>query len=163
MGSDIALSSSLRQNLLSLQKTSDLLDKTTLRLNTGKEVNSALDDPLRFFTSQSLTDRSGDLSRLLDGIGQSISAIEQANNGVSALEQLVTQAQSIISQARDEVADGQVQAEITGETDISNIEDLINEGDGFTTNSIISFTLTDQDNPGKTVIDGLDFGNITGA
>lgn len=160
MGSDIALSASLRQNLLSLQNTSRLLDETTLRLNTGRKVNSALDDPLNFFTSQSLTDRAGDLGRLLDGIGQSISAIEQANNGVSALEQLVTQAQSIIQQARDEVADGQVQAEVIGERDVSNIEDLIGQGDGFTTNSIISFTLTDPENPSIPLFDGLDGGDF---
>lgn len=156
MGSDIALSQSLRQNLLSLQRTSQQLDQTTLRLNTGKAVNSALDDPLNFFTSQRLLDRSGDLSRLLDGIGQSISTIEQANNGVTALEQLIQQTQSVVSQARDAVADGQVQAEVIGERDVSGIEDLATEGDGFTPDSLISFTLTDPDNPGQTVFDGQD-------
>ena len=163
MGSDIALSASLRQNLLSLQTTTSLLDRTTLRLNTGLEVNSALDDPLNFFTSQSLTDRAGDLERLLDGIGQSISAIEQSNNGVTALEQLVIQSQSITQQARDEVADGQVQAEIIGSSDISNEEDLasINGANGITGNTLISFSLGDPDNPGTPLFDGLDAGNAT--
>ena len=161
MGSDIALSQSLRQNLLSLQRTSGLLDQTTLRLNTGKAVNSALDDPLNFFSSERLLDRSGDLSRLLDGIGQSISAVEQANNGVTALEQLIEQTQSVVTQARDAVADGQVQAEVIGDSDISDIEDLIGRGNGFTADTMISFTLTDPDNPGATVFDGQDASNAT--
>ncbi|MBR0968950.1 flagellar protein, partial [Bradyrhizobium diazoefficiens] len=52
--SGIVLSSSVRQNLLSLQSTADLLATTQSRLSTGKSVNSALDNPTNFFTAQSL-------------------------------------------------------------------------------------------------------------
>ena len=57
MSSDIILSAGIRQNLLSLQNTANLMQTTQERLATGKKVNSALDNPLNFFTSQSLSTR----------------------------------------------------------------------------------------------------------
>ena len=50
----IVLSASVRQNLLSLQSTADLLSTTQNRLSTGKKVNTALDNPTNFFTAQGL-------------------------------------------------------------------------------------------------------------
>ena len=58
--SGIVLSSSVRQNLLSLQSTADLLATTQSRLSTGKKVNSALDNPTNFFTAASLDSRASD-------------------------------------------------------------------------------------------------------
>src|SRR6267142_493910 len=49
--SGIVLSASVRQNLLSLQSTADLLATTQNRLATGKKVNTALDNPTNFITS----------------------------------------------------------------------------------------------------------------
>ena len=95
MSSDVVLSSALRSNLLTLQNTQNQIDRTQFRLATGKKVNSALDNPQNFFTAQSIGNRANDLSRLLDGIGQSIRAIEAADNGVSALTGLLEQADSI--------------------------------------------------------------------
>ena len=50
--SNIILTAGVRQNLLSLQNTADLMSMTQNRLATGKKVNSALDNPISFFTSQ---------------------------------------------------------------------------------------------------------------
>ncbi len=104
MNSDVALGSAMRANLLSLQKTNALLDTTQFRLSTGKKVNSALDGAQSFFAAQSLSNRASDLSRLLDGMGQSIQTIKQADKSVTAMTKLVEQADSIAQQARDEVA-----------------------------------------------------------
>ena len=70
--SGIVLSASVRQNLLSLQSTADLLATTQNRLSTGKSVNSALDNPTNFFTAQSLDNRASDINNLLDGIASKI-------------------------------------------------------------------------------------------
>lgn len=70
MASDITLSKGVRSNLLSLQSTAELLGRTQERLSTGKKVNSALDNPINFFTSAGLSSRANDLSRLLDSVGQ---------------------------------------------------------------------------------------------
>nr|WP_257187529.1 MULTISPECIES: hypothetical protein [Bradyrhizobium] len=70
--SGIVLSASVRQNLLSLQSTADLLATTQSRLSTGKSVNSALDNPTNFFTAQSLDNRASDINNLLDGIANGV-------------------------------------------------------------------------------------------
>ena len=72
----VVLSSSVRQNLLSLQSTADLLATTQSRLSTGKKVNTALDNPTNFFTAQSLDSRATDISNLLDGIGNGVQVLQ---------------------------------------------------------------------------------------
>ena len=100
MSSDITLSAGVRSNLLSLQKTADMMSTTQNRLATGKKVNSALDNPTNFFTSESLGARANDLSNLLDGISNSIKTIEAADNGISAITDLVESAQATVRQAQ---------------------------------------------------------------
>src|SRR4030088_3371453 len=95
--SGIVLSSSVRQNLLSLQSTADLLATTQSRLSTGKKVNSALDNPTNFFTAQGLDNRASDISNLLDGIG--VQVLQAANTGITSLQKLVDTAKSIANQA----------------------------------------------------------------
>ena len=96
---EIALSSAVRQNLLSLQGTADLLGKTQFRLATGKKVNSALDDPNAFFTARGLENRAGDLSTLLDDMGQAIQTIKAANEGLEAISDLLEAAKAKANQA----------------------------------------------------------------
>ena len=62
MANGIVLSAAVRSNLLSLQQTASLLGTTQTRLATGKKVNSALDNPINFFTASSLNSRAGDLT-----------------------------------------------------------------------------------------------------
>src|ERR1700710_1399874 len=97
--SGIVLSSSVRQNLLSLQSTADLLATTQNRLSTGKKVNTALDNPTNFFTAQSLDARAGDINNLLDGIGNGVQVLQQANTGLTSLQKLVDTAKSLANQA----------------------------------------------------------------
>ena len=99
MSSSITLSAATRQNLLSLQDTASLLSTTQNRLSTGKKVNSALDNPTNFFTSQSLTARSSDLANLLDGISNGVQTIQAANQGITSIQKLVDSAKSTANQA----------------------------------------------------------------
>ncbi|WP_454626382.1 flagellin N-terminal helical domain-containing protein [Bradyrhizobium cenepequi] len=97
--SGIVLSSSVRQNLLSLQSTADLLATTQSRLSTGKKVNSALDNPTNFFTAAALDNRASDINNLLDGIGNGVQVLQAANTGITSLQKLVDSAKSIANQA----------------------------------------------------------------
>jgi flagellin len=97
--SGIVLSSSVRQNLLSLQSTADLLATTQNRLSTGKKVNTALDNPTNFFTAQGLDNRASDISNLLDGIGNGVQVLQAANTGITSLQKLVDTAKSLANQA----------------------------------------------------------------
>jgi flagellin len=94
----IVLSASVRQNLLSLQSTADLLSTTQNRLATGNKVNSALDNPTNFFTSQGLNNRASDISNLLDSIGNGVQVLQAANTGLTSLQKLVDTAKSIANQ-----------------------------------------------------------------
>jgi flagellin-like hook-associated protein FlgL len=97
--SDVVLSAGVRQNLLALQSTADLMSITQNRLATGKKVNSALDNPGNFFTSQALNNRASDLNALLDSIGQAQKTLEAADQGITSLTKLVESAKSVAKQA----------------------------------------------------------------
>src|SRR5215208_6284306 len=96
--SGIVLSASVRQNLLSLQSTAELLSTTQNRLATGKKVNSALDNPTNYFTAQSLDNRASDINNLLDGISNGVQVLQAANTGITSLQKLVDTAKSIANQ-----------------------------------------------------------------
>ena len=111
--SGIVLSASVRQNLLSLQSTADLLSTTQGRLSTGKKVNSALDNPTNFFTAQSLDNRAGDINNLLDSIGNGVQVLQAANTGITSLQKLVDSAKSIANQALQTTVGYSTRANIT--------------------------------------------------
>src|SRR5207342_1852483 len=114
--SDIVLSAGVRSNLLQLQQTSELITRTQTRLATGKKVNSALDNPINFFTAQGLSVRANDLNALLDAMSTGINTIQAANNGISAITKLVQSAQSLASQAL-QTSDATVRASLATQFD----------------------------------------------
>ncbi len=99
--SGISLTASMRSNLLSLQNTQKLMDTTQERLSTGNKVNSAIDNPSSYYTAQSLNNRASDLSSLLDSMGQAISTIKAADEGITAITSFVEQAKAVASSALD--------------------------------------------------------------
>lgn len=145
MANDIVLGAAMRSNLLSLQNTQKLIDQTQLRLATTKKVNSALDNPQSFFTAQSLNNRASDLTRLLDGIGQSIQTITEADKGVTALTKLVEQADSIVNSARDELAATDGEARAVGNIDLRSYSDITTQlGNGIAAADQIRITTTND-------------------
>ena len=96
---DISLTSGMRSNLVSLQSTVQLLNRTQERLSSGRKVNSALDNPVSFFAAQALNGRAEDLSALKDGMGQGIQAIKVANNGITTISTLIDAAKGLAQQA----------------------------------------------------------------
>ena len=70
-------------------------------MSTGKKVNSAIDNPSSYYTAQSLTNRASDLSGLLDSMGQAISTIKAADEGIEAITSFVEQAKAVASSAAE--------------------------------------------------------------
>ncbi len=99
MTSNVVLTAAVRQNLLSLQSTAEMLSTTQTRLATGKKVNSALDNPTNFFTAAGLDARASDISNLLDSIGNGVQVLQAADTGITSLQKLVDTAKSIASQS----------------------------------------------------------------
>jgi flagellin-like hook-associated protein FlgL len=96
---NITLTSGMRANLFSLQNTSKLMETTQGRLSSGKRVNSALDDPINFFAAQSHSQRASDLGRRKDEMSEAIQTIKAADNGLSAITDLIASAKSLAQSA----------------------------------------------------------------
>lgn len=97
--SDITLGAGIRSNLLQLQSTSQLFDRTTSRLASGKEVNSAIDNPTNFFASVNLNDRAEGLSARLDGMGQAVQRIQSADNGITSIRGYLSAMTGVVNNA----------------------------------------------------------------
>ena len=95
----IQLTTGMRNTLLSLQQTNNLLNQTSERLATGKKVNSALDNALSYFTASSHTSRAGDLSALKDAMGEAIQTIKAADSGIEGISDLIDTMKGIAKDA----------------------------------------------------------------
>jgi len=102
MGGDVVLSAGVRQNLLALQDTARLMSITQNRLAKGKKVNSALDNPVNFFTASGLSSRAKDLGSLLDSMANGIKTIEAADNGITSIKATIESMKSTLLQARQD-------------------------------------------------------------
>ena len=96
---DVSLTSGMRSNLLQLQGTSKLIDRTQERLSTGKQVNSALDNPTNFFAAQAATNRASDFSVRKDGMAEGIQTAKAADAGITAITALVDAAKGLAEAA----------------------------------------------------------------
>jgi flagellin-like hook-associated protein FlgL len=97
--SNITLSAGVRANLMSLQSTAEMMNTVQQRLATGKKVNSAIDNPVNFFTAAGLQARAGDLSTLLDSVSNAVQTISAADKGITAITKLIEAAKSTAKQA----------------------------------------------------------------
>lgn len=105
MAGSIALSSAIRQNLVSLQNTETLMGSTQNRLATGKRVSTALDNPANFFAAAGHSQRADLLTGLKDGIGEAIQTVKQADKGVTSIKDLIEGLRGQITQARSAIND----------------------------------------------------------
>lgn len=97
--SDVSLTAGMRSNLLQLQNTSKSIDRTQERLSTGKQVNSALDNPTNFFASQAALNRANDFSARKDAMGEGIQNIRAADTGITAITSLIEAAKGLAEAA----------------------------------------------------------------
>ena len=95
----ISLTPGMRANLFSLQQTSKDFEIVQKRLATGLKINSALDDPINFFTAQEHRLRASDLAARKDGMSEAIQTIKAANVGVENINTLIAQAKSLAQSA----------------------------------------------------------------
>ena len=92
---DISLTAGMRSNLVSLQATHTLVDRTQQRLSTGKAVNSALDNPINFFAAQGHMSRAADIAGYKDNMSEAVQTIQVANQGITSLQGLIEAARSL--------------------------------------------------------------------
>ncbi|MCF8120638.1 MAG: flagellin [Deltaproteobacteria bacterium] len=96
----IHLTAGMRQNLYSLQKTTQSMESTQSKLASGLRIQSALDDPINFFAAQGHRQRAGDLGQLKDAMAEAVQTVKAANNGIEAITDLIASAKSIAQSAK---------------------------------------------------------------
>ena len=96
---DISLTPGMRSNLVQLQATVALLDRTQERLASGKKVNSPLDNPINFFAAQGHLTRAADIAQYKDGMSEGIQTIQAANAGIKGITGLIESARALAQSA----------------------------------------------------------------
>ena len=163
----ISLSQSQRDALLSLQDTSALSDRTTLRLSTGRSVNSAVDDAVSFFRARSLTDRATDLGIRRSDIQQGISSLNTALEAGQSTDTLLRQLRGIAEGARSQNQTQRAQASTQFRTVLTQISNLVDDAQfqglnllNGTSNSLtVSFS---SDTSSRLEVAGADFTSSIG-
>jgi flagellin len=95
----ITLTGGMRKNLFSLQNTNSLLERTQKRLSSGLRVQTAVDDPVNYFTALGHRQRAQDLASRKDEMSESIQLVMAANEGVTSITSLIASAKSLAQSA----------------------------------------------------------------
>ena len=124
---DVNLSAAVRANLLSLQNTTGLINRTQNRLSTGLSVSSPVDDAVKYFQAKSLSNRASDLSARKDGIDQGVSSLQTALEAATAMEDLVNQMKGIVDSARSGDDDQRTEYSTQLEELANQLQKLVND------------------------------------
>ena len=139
---DIALTASMRQNVVSLQLTETLINRTQDRLATGKKVNSALDNPTNFFVAARHTQRASDLQGRKDTMGEAIQTIKAADTGISGIKTLLESAKGLVESARSGTTADRSALGTQFSNILLKINDLVEDADYKGTNYLENGSLT---------------------
>jgi flagellin len=154
--SDISLTAGMRTNLLNLQNTSQLLNRTQQRLSSGKQVNSALDNPTNFFAAQNATQRASDLSDRKDGMSEAVQTVNATNAGITAITGLINAAKGVAQSALS-TSDTKVQSKLAAQYDtIRSQIDNISSDSGYRGLNMLSSKNTLTVNFNETATSKLD-------
>jgi hypothetical protein len=95
---DVSLTSGMRANLLSLQGTVHLLDRT--RASVHRQESQLGDRQSRiFFYRPVLTSRASLIEGLKDTMGQAVQTVTAADKGISAISSMIEQSKGIAQSA----------------------------------------------------------------
>jgi flagellin-like hook-associated protein FlgL len=127
----ISLTSGMRANLVSLQNTNSLLEITQKRLASGKRVNSALDDPIAYFTAVAHEQRATDLAGRKDEMSESIQMVKAANAGIESIRTLIAAAKSLATSALSSDVTTEITALSTQYNEVRNQIGLMADDSGY--------------------------------
>jgi flagellin len=97
---NVALTTGMRNSLMSITDITSQQAVANKRLSTGKRVNDVLDNATSFFMARGLGQLANDLSTLQDNIGLGIKTIEVATKALDGIEKLLSTALGLVRQAR---------------------------------------------------------------
>lgn len=97
---DIVLTASSRNALLAIQISARQVATTQKHLETGKKVNDAIDDAVKYYQSQALTDRASEFDDLKTNIDQSVSLLQATSVGLTSVENIYKQMKGLLQTAK---------------------------------------------------------------
>jgi len=159
---DITLSTGIRNNLLALNNTKDLIGRTQGRLATGLSVSSPIDDAVKYFQAKSLSDRASDLSVRKSGIEQGVSTLTTAADAMKSIESLLNNMKGTIDAARSASQDQRKEYGTQIKTLVKQIGKLVNDSTykGLNLLNATSSTLTvtfSEKSDSKLQVNGVNF------
>ena len=102
------------------------------RLSTGLKINSGADDPAGLIASESLKDEQAGISQAIDNANRANNVVGTAEGGLSEVNSLLTQIQSLVSQSAS--TGGESSSEIqANQLQVDSILDTINKTANSTT------------------------------
>jgi flagellin len=156
----ITLTSGMRANLVSLQNTNNMMEVTQKRLSSGKKVNSALDDPVAYFTSMAHEQRAADLNARKDEMSESIQMVKAADSGIGSINTLIAAAKSLATSASSAESSTAINALAAQFNVVRTQIDRIAADSGYKGVNLLdndSNTVTfDEDGDSTLVLDGFD-------
>ncbi|MCH9853854.1 MAG: hypothetical protein K0U45_10190 [Alphaproteobacteria bacterium] len=168
MANDITLSATQRQTLISLKRTSDLSDRTQVRLATGREINGVTDGAEDFFAARTLQRRAGILAQRNEQVDQGISTIQAALEGIDALDEFLSQLRGLTRQARSQTAEERVETTRSYDSVVAQFQNLLEDssyqGLNLLNNANANLTVRfSEDTDSELDIDGVNILATTGA
>jgi flagellin-like hook-associated protein FlgL len=142
MADNITLTASMRTNVVALQVTQMLTDRTQERLATGLKVNSALDNPTSFFAAASHNQRAGDLQARKDSMGEAVQTIKAADTGITGMKNLLESARGLVESARSATTADRSALGTQFSQILLKINDLVEDADYKGTNYLEAGSLT---------------------
>ncbi|HNX05026.1 MAG TPA: hypothetical protein PKI32_05965, partial [Opitutales bacterium] len=97
--SEVHLTSSVRRNILTLEKMNSLLNRTTDRVAKSQKVIKPSDNTTSYYAAKNLKWDAGIMDTRLDGMSESFQLIKTADNGITGIRGYVTQMQGLIDDA----------------------------------------------------------------
>jgi len=141
----ITLTSGMRSNLVALQKTDYMMELTQKRLSSGKKVNSALDDPVSYFTAQAHEQRATDLAARKDEMSEAVQTVKAADNGIDSIRSLIAAAKSLASSALSGETTSDINTLMTQYHQVLTQISLIKDDSGYKGINLLSgSTVTNQ-------------------
>jgi flagellin-like hook-associated protein FlgL len=142
--SEVRLTSAVRDNLLSLQRNTQLLSRTTERLTTKVKVAHPHENPINYFAAKTYSNKADALTLRLDGMSEAVQMIKSADNGITSINEYLVQMSGLIQDALTTSSQSDRRSLGTQFNElITQIRDIANDSEYAGVNLLIDSEATD--------------------
>lgn len=125
--SEVNLNTAQRAAVINLGETLKLADQTSLRLSTGKKINSVTDDAVSYFRSQSLSQRATTILARKDEIANGLNSVQTAQDALTTVDTFLKQLKGIADAQKSTTTNERVSANATFRNILSQIAQVVQD------------------------------------